>query len=46
MMPVSVRLDEDVREALDKIAIEEDRSLSYMVNLAARQFVEKRNKRK
>ena len=40
MMPLSVRLDEDVRKALEKIAEADDRSLSYMVNLAAREYVE------
>jgi predicted transcriptional regulator len=38
--PIAVRLDADVREALDKIAAEQDRSLSYLLNLAARKFVE------
>lgn len=38
--PVGVRLDPDVREALDKMAAEQDRSLSYLLNLAARKFVE------
>ena len=40
MQPISTRLDDDVRKALEKIAADEDRSLSYLMNLAARRFVE------
>lgn len=40
MIPLSVRLDEDVREGLDKLAEEQERSVSYLVNIAVRRFVE------
>jgi predicted transcriptional regulator len=37
--PVGVRLDPDVREALDKMAAEQRRSLSFLLNEAAREYV-------
>lgn len=45
LQPISVRLDEDVRKALERIAEAEERSLSYLLNLAARRFVEAEAKR-
>jgi predicted transcriptional regulator len=39
---VSVRLDPDVRAALDRYAIEDRRSLSFMVNEACREYVDLR----
>lgn len=38
--PVAVRLDEDVRVALDKMVVEETRSLSFLLNRAARFYIE------
>jgi predicted transcriptional regulator len=39
---VSTRLDPDVREALDRYAAEDRRSLSWMINEACREYVERR----
>jgi predicted transcriptional regulator len=39
---VSVRLDDDVREALDRYAAEDRRSLSWMINEACRGYMERR----
>ena len=40
MHPISIRLDPDVRAALDELAREDSRSLSQYVNLALRRHVE------
>jgi len=40
--PLAVRLDPDVRDALDDAARAEERSLSWLVNRAAREWL-KRN---
>jgi predicted transcriptional regulator len=42
MESVSTRLDPDVREALDRYAAEDRRSLSFMINEACREYVERR----
>lgn len=38
--PVGTRLDEDVREGMEKLASEEQRSLSFLLNTAARFYLE------
>jgi predicted transcriptional regulator len=43
--PVSVRLDPDVRAALDVWAEAEERSLSQIINRALREYVEERQRR-
>jgi predicted transcriptional regulator len=40
---VSVRLDPDVRAALDRYAAEDRRSLSWMINEACREYVDRRD---
>lgn len=37
---ITIRLDEDVRAGLDKMAEAQDRSLSYLLNLGARRLIE------
>jgi predicted transcriptional regulator len=44
--PVGVRLDEDVRTEVEKLAAEERRSLSFVLNEAARFYLEHRGKLK
>jgi len=39
---VSVRLDPDVRAALDRYAAEDRRSVSFMINEACREYVDRR----
>jgi predicted transcriptional regulator len=46
LVPISIRLDEDIRDALLKLAGEQDRSLSYMLNLAAQKYVESLSRKK
>lgn len=41
---ITIRLDEDVRAGLDKLAEEQERSLSYLLNLAARRLIESAGK--
>ena len=38
--PMSIRLDPEVKAALEIIAQQEDRSLSYVINRVLRQYVE------
>jgi len=38
--PISIRLEPDVKAALQQIATAEDRSLSYLINRVLRQYVE------
>lgn len=40
MSPISVRLEEVIRKSLDKIASEQDRSLSWVVNEACRRYIQ------
>ncbi len=46
LVPISVRLSEEVRDALEKLAKEQDRSLSYLINLACEKYVEGAGKQK
>ncbi len=38
--PVGVRLDEDVRGEIERLAVEQQRSLSFLLNSAARFYLE------
>ena len=40
MSPISVRLEEVIRKSLDRIASEQDRSLSWIVNEACRRYIQ------
>jgi predicted transcriptional regulator len=40
--PVTVRLDQDVRTGLDKVAAELERSLSWTINRALREWLDQR----
>jgi predicted transcriptional regulator len=42
---VSTRLDPDVREALDRYATEDRRSLSWIINEACREYMERRERK-
>lgn len=43
--PVSVRLDDHVRDKLRKIAVKENRSVSNLIYLIVRDWLEEREKR-
>jgi predicted transcriptional regulator len=45
LSPVSIRLDPDVRNALDEWAAAEERSLSWYINRVLRQHVDERQRR-
>ena len=40
--PISIRLDPDVKAALEQLAAADDRSLSGFINRVLRQFVDER----
>jgi Ribbon-helix-helix protein, copG family len=44
--PVTVRLDQDVRERLDTVASELERSLSWTINRALREWLDSRDNKK
>ena len=41
-VPFSLRLDADLKEAVDREARREDRSASYVIQLATREYVERK----
>jgi predicted transcriptional regulator len=43
--PVTVRLDQDVRDRLDTVATELERSLSWTINRALREWLDSRDKK-
>ena len=46
MPPTSVRLDPDVRAALEEIAREQERSLAWIINKALRAYIEQETRAK
>jgi predicted transcriptional regulator len=40
MEPISIRLDADVKQALQELASDDERSLSSFINRVLRQYVE------
>jgi predicted transcriptional regulator len=40
--PISIRLDEDVRRALEAMAVDEERSMSQIINRAVRDYAVQR----
>lgn len=39
LQPMSIRLEPDIKEALDAKAIEEDRTLVWLINKALREYL-------